>query len=255
MKTYNLSFINDNDLFNHIKETIEKYCFKINLRDFNKNLLDPVKLTFDTKVYNKTIKEIIDLEIIRQMDKSNSNNIGYFQQNIFKYIYHKNTNISNWKVLTKGFDIVNDIDKIFVEIKNKHNTMNSSSSAKTFMRMQNQILKDGNSKCYLVEVIAKNSQNIKWVVSLDGVSTSHENIRRVSIDKFYELVTGEKEAFKQLIEVLPIVMDDVLRNIKKNSVKSEVFEELKTIDKNILKSLYMLSFKTYEGFDNLKIQI
>ncbi|MCK5855710.1 MAG: Eco47II family restriction endonuclease [Sulfurovaceae bacterium] len=43
---------------------------------------------------------------------------------------------------------------------------------------------------------------------------SNERIRRVSIDKFYEIVTGEKEAFRQLVEILPRVIDDVLSDIK-----------------------------------------
>jgi hypothetical protein len=139
-------------------------------------------------------------------------------------------------------------------MKNKHNTMNSSSSQKTFMRMQSQLLKDRDSQCYLVEVIAKNSQNIEWKVSLDGVSTAHKNIRRVSIDKFYEIVTGEKEAFRQLVEVLPLVMDDVLKDIEQQGLQNSVFDELKEIDDNILKSLYLLSFKKYEGFDSLNMQ-
>ena len=37
MREYNLSFIDDENLFNHVKETIEKYRFKINLKEFNKN--------------------------------------------------------------------------------------------------------------------------------------------------------------------------------------------------------------------------
>jgi len=246
MRAYNLSFISDENLFTHVKETIEKYRFQINLKEFTKNLIDPIKLTFDSKVYGKSIEEIIEAESIRQMDKSNSNNIGYFQQNIFRYIHHKNTKKSNWIVPQKGFDIINEVDKIYVEMKNKHNTMNSSSSQKTFMRMQSKLLEDRENRCYLVEVIAKNSQNIVWKVSLDGETTSHDNIRRVSIDKFYEIVTGEKEAFKQLVEALPKVID-------KNGIKNTVFEELKEIDENILKSLYLLSFKKYEGFSNLNI--
>jgi hypothetical protein len=254
MRKYNLSFISDENLFNHVKETIEKYRFKINLKEFNKNLIDPIKLTFDAKVYGKTIEEIVEMESVRQIDKSNSNHIGYFQQNIFKYLYHKDTKLTNWSVPKKGFDIVNEVDKIYVEMKNKHNTMNSSSSQKTFMRMQNQLLKDMDSQCYLVEVIAKKSQNIEWRVSLDGISTAHKNIRRVSIDKFYEIVTGEKEAFKQLVEVLPIVMDDVLKNIELKGIKNSVFKELQEIDNNMLKSLYLLSFERYEGFKSLNIE-
>ncbi len=248
MQNYNLSFITNQDLFNHVKETIEKYRFNIDLKEFNKNLIDPIKLTFDSKVYGKTIEQIIDAETIRQMDKTNSNHIGYFQQNIFKYIGN-----SNWTVPTQGFDIVNEELKIFVEMKNKHNTMNSSSSQKTYMRMLSKIEEDRDNQCFLVEVIAKNSQNIIWNVSLDGVSISKERIRRVSIDKFYEIVTGEAEAFKNLVEVLPKVMDDVLSELTQNSIQNTVFEELSRIDENLLKSLYLLSFGRYEGFNNLDI--
>jgi hypothetical protein len=58
-KTYRLSFISDKDLFDQTKETVEKYRFQINLTEFNKNLVDPIKLTFDSKVYN-----IIDHSVI-----------------------------------------------------------------------------------------------------------------------------------------------------------------------------------------------
>lgn len=248
MKNYNLSFITNEDLFNHVKETIEKYRFNIDLKEFNKNLIDPIKLTFDSKVYGKTIEEIIDAETIRQMDKTNSNHIGYFQQNIFKYIGD-----TAWTVPTQGFDVINEDLKIFVEMKNKHNTMNSSSSQKTYMRMQNKILEDVENKCFLVEVIARNSQNIIWNVSLDNQPVSNERIRRISIDKFYEIVTGEVEAFKNLVEVLPKVMDDVLSELSQNNIQNTVFEELSNIDENLLKSLYLLSFGRYEGFNNLQI--
>jgi len=52
-----------------------KYRFDINLSAFNDNLIDPIKLTFDSKVYNKTIESIIEEEIMRQIDKSNTNQI------------------------------------------------------------------------------------------------------------------------------------------------------------------------------------
>ncbi|MFY9089572.1 Eco47II family restriction endonuclease [Arcobacter aquimarinus] len=248
MQNYNLSFITNQNLFNHVKETIEKYRFNIDLKEFNKNLIDPIKLTFDSKVYGKTIEQIIDAETIRQMDKTNSNHIGYFQQNIFRYIGD-----NTWTVPTQGFDVINEDLKIFVEMKNKHNTMNSSSSQKTYMRMQNKILEDIENKCFLVEVIARASQNIVWNVSLDNQPVSNERIRRVSIDKFYEIVTGEPEAFKNLVEVLPKVMDDVLNELTQNNIQNTVFEELSNIDENLLKSLYLLSFGRYEGFNNFNI--
>jgi hypothetical protein len=124
MKKYNLEFISDQNLYEHVKTTVLKYRFHIDLAEFNKNLLDPIKLTFDAKVYKKTIEATLEAEIIRQMDKSNTNHIGYFHQNIFHYFGH------GWTVPIKGYDIINTEQRIYVEMKNKHNTMNSSSSQK-----------------------------------------------------------------------------------------------------------------------------
>lgn len=248
MKNYNLSFISDEDLFLHVKETVEKYRFKIDLKKFNRNLIDPIKLTFDSKIYDKSIEEIIESEIIRQMDKSNTNHIGYFHQNIFKYIN------SSWVVPREGFDLINEEDKIYVEMKNKHNTMNSSSSQKTYIKMQGMLLQNSKNRCFLVEVIAKNNQNTPWKISLDGHSHEHEYIRRISIDKFYELVTGEPHAFKDLCEVLPIVLDDVVDSLEQGNIENSVFEELSEISPKLLQSLYLLSFSKYEGFSSFNVQ-
>lgn len=76
------------------------------------------------------------------------------------------------------------VHTIYVEMKNKHNTMNSASAGKTFIKMQNQLLKDDDCACFLVEAIAKRSQNIKWETTVDGIPVSHKLIRRVSIDAF-----------------------------------------------------------------------
>ena len=247
MRRYGLGFILDEDLFAHVKETVEKYRFKIDLKRFNKNLIDPIKLTFDAKVYGKTIEEIIESEIIRQIDKSNTNHIGYFHQNIFRYIDPQ------WQVPKQGFDLVNEQKKIYVEIKNKHNTMNAASSQKTYMKMQSMLLKDAQNRCMLVEVIAKKSQDIPWQVSIDGISHKHDFIRRVSMDRFYSLVTGDNEAFKKLCEALPSVLDDVLEDAVQNPVENSVFGELQALSPNLLKSLYLLTFSNYNGFDTFDI--
>lgn len=244
VKKYGLSFISDQNIFEHVKETVSKYRFEIGLKEFNSNLIDPIKLTFDAKVYGKSIQEIIESESIRQIDKSNTNHIGYFHQNIFKFF-------EGWVIPDKGFDVINEERKIFVEMKNKHNTMNSSSSQKTYMKMQNKILKDDEATCYLVEVIAKNSKDDSWKISLDGESMSNKHIRRASIDKFYELVTGEKHAFEQLCKALPDIIEDAVSEVGKGYIDNYVFEELEEISPDILKSLYLLAFEKYQGFGDL----
>lgn len=247
MKQYHLGFISDVDIFQHVKHTVLKYRFQIDLADFNSNLIDPIKLTFDAKVYKKDIKDVIDSEVTRQLDKSNTNHIGYFHQNIFKYIGE------GWIVPNEGYDIIHSTKKIYVEMKNKHNTMNSSSSQKTYMRMQHTLLQDAESTCLLVEVIAANSQNIPWRASLDKKSMSDERIRRVSIDKFYEMVTGDALAFKKLCTALPIIIEDVVQESTLAERTNTVMDELQAIDENLLKSIYLLSFRKYEGFHDFTL--
>ena len=86
---WKLDFITEEDFTEHVKATICKYGEKLesfDLKRFNKNIVDPIKLIFDKTVYRSTWDEIIGNEIFRQRDKANNNDIGYFHQRIFQYI-------------------------------------------------------------------------------------------------------------------------------------------------------------------------
>ena len=52
-------------------------------------------------------------------------------------------------------------------MKNKHNTMNANSSQKTYINMQNHLIRFPNDECYLVEVLAPKSRNITWEIMVD----------------------------------------------------------------------------------------
>ena len=95
------------------------------------------------------------------------------------------------------------VHTVYVEMKNKHNTMNSASAGKTYIKMQSQLLSDDDCACFLVEAIAQRSQNIKWETTVDGKKVSHKRIRRVSLDQFYALVTGEKMRFIRCVWCYP----------------------------------------------------
>ena len=244
---WELDFISKEDFKNHVANTIKTYdntLKAIDLKAFNSNIIDPIKLTFDSKVYKKSLEKVIEDELVRQRDKTNTNAIGYFHQNLFKYI-------TNCEVPDVGFDVIYtkpDGKKVYVEMKNKHNTMNSSSSQKTYLKMTMQLLEE-DCDCYLVEIIAKRSQNIVWSISLDSQKTTNEHIRRVSIDKFYEEVTGNKKAFYLICKVLPSIIDEIISENNDLTVEEDtVIKELKANNPDILKSLYMLAFSTYEGF-------
>ena len=244
---YDINFITREHLKEHIKNTIATYDQTLNgidLRKFNSNIIDPIKMVFDSKVYRKTFEEVIEAELVRQRDRTNVNAIGYFHQNIFKYI-------KKCKVPDSGFDVVytrDDGTNVYVEMKNKHNTMNSSAQHRTYLKMTMQLLEE-ECDCYLVEIIAKQSQNIVWSIALDNKKTNNNHIRRVSIDKFYEEVTGNKNAFYLICKALPSIIDEIISENSELLVEEDtVISELKESNQDILKSLYMLAFSTYEGF-------
>ncbi len=244
-RQYNLGFISDDDIYEHVKRTVESYRRDITLLQFNENIVDPIKLTFDSKVYGKSIREAIEDECFRQIDKSNTNKIGYFHQYLFHYAGN------GWVVPKEGFDVENPDLHIFVELKNKHNTMNSASSQKTYMKMQAKLLDDDEATCYLVEVISKKSKDEIWKMTLDKHPRSHKKIRRMSMDKFYGLVFGDSMAFYKLCMALPIIIEDVVNENKNLALSNSVYEELAKEHADLLTALYLLAFSTYEGFESL----
>lgn len=270
MTMWNLNFINEKDFSNHVKATIEKYGEKLksfDLKRFNRNLIDPIKLIFDKTVYHSSWKEIVSNEIFRQRDKANNNDIGYFHQRIFQYIENchvpSNGEEGGWDVIYKNPNGIvipeaGIVHTIYVEMKNKHNTMNSASAGKTFIKMQNQLLNDDDCACFLVEAIAPHSQNIKWETTVDGKKVGHKLIRRVSLDQFYALVTRQEDAFYQMCMVLPSVIENAVEELGSTIVPHDtVMDELKDLAKQqhinsedlaIATAVYMLGFESYNGF-------
>ena len=268
---WKLNFISEEDFTKHVAATIAQYDKKllpIDIAKFNSNIVDPVKMIFDKNVYQYSWEELIGNEIFRQRDKSANNDIGYFHQRIFQYIDNcrvpDNGKEGGWDVIfhnEEGIDLPDgdSVRTVYVEMKNKHNTMNSSSAGKTYIKMQNQLLQNDDCACFLVEAIAKKSQNVKWTTTVNGSSVSHKRIRRVSMDQFYALVTGCDTAFYDMCMELPNTISKVVSTDKNIAIPHDtVIDELKEIagkldfeneELAMAMAVYMLGFSTYQGFD------
>lgn len=269
---WTLDFISEEDFVSHVGATIEKYGEKLesyDIKRFNKNIVDPIKLIFDKTVYQTSWEEMVGNEIFRQRDKSNNNDIGYFHQRIFQYIdkcrVPENGKEGGWDIIYQNENGINlpggdTVHTVYAEMKNKHNTMNSASAGKTYIKMQNQLLNDDDCACFLVEAIAQKSQNIKWETTVDGRRVSHKRIRRVSLDQFYALITGQEDAFFKLCMVLPKVIETVVKQDSTVQIPQDtVLQELKNIayvsgnepEVAMAAAVYMLGFHSYLGFSDL----
>ena len=247
MKKYNLGFINDFQFFNHVKEMVERLTESMDLKKFSKNIIDPIKMTVEMHTYQITLEDAIAREIARQLGKTVEGAIGWFHQNIFKYV-------PGWQIPEDGVDVMNDKMTIFAEIKNKHNTMNARSAQSVYDQLKGIVTGNLHATAYLVEVIAKESQDVPWTIPGHTLPPSKSNrLRRISIDRFYEIVTGDKNAFCKMCSMIGAAVDDVLKDCPTSQFQNTVLAELKLKYPDVIKGLFLSSFSTYSGFENFKI--
>ena len=217
---WDLDFISEEDFKKHVQETIMKYGEKLksyDLKRFNSNLIDPIKLIFDKSIYKTSWEEIVNNEIFRQRDKSNNNDIGYFHQNIFSHFKGCEVPQEGWDVIYRNPDGIQMPDGDLVH-------------------------------------------TIKWSTMVDKKKVQHKLIRRVSMDQFYWILTGDKNAFYKVCMKLPEVINSVINEESGVTVPNDtVIEELRRLsllyeeqpeDLAMAMAVYMLGFSTYMGFAN-----
>lgn len=203
MRAYNLGFISDENIYNHVKETVLRYSANIDLKEFNKNIIDPIKLTFDAKVYGRSMEEVVAAECIRQMDKSNNNHIGYFHQNLFRYAGN------GWSVSTQGFDVVNEERHIFACLIENVNNLPKKKSNALFIHCFDKLLKDNKAICYIVNLNDYSGTEELWKFVDKNDTFSSNNLRLVSIDRFYTIVFNEIDAYQKVCDTLPAILEDI----------------------------------------------
>lgn len=218
---------------------------------FYKNKVDTFKLTFDSKFNNLTEEELIKLEMSRQIDKSVNNAIGAFHEEVLGGIQ----GFQNGKL--SGYDIKANDETLFADIKNKHNTMNSSSAESLFQKLARYADEYKNAKCYWVQVLANKSFNENWFSSINGKEYSHSRVFKISGDQFYSLLTGNKNAFYDLYKALPIATADYLNSIsgevsEKESIVEDISKTAQKSGRSLIDEITFENFYYYDGFHNLK---
>lgn len=254
MKNKYLDFISDDHLMKCIENLYESYTkakANISKKKFYTNKIDAFKLTFDAKFNKVDEEDIIEAEILRQIDKSINNSIGTFHEQILGGI--KGYEIGN----LSGFDIKANDDTLFADIKNKHNTMNSSSAESLFQKLARFADTYKNAKCYWVQILAKGSFNESWKGEINGKEYSHSRVFKISGDQFYSLLTKKETAFYELYKVLPNAISDFMDSIEKkkdsteNSALSEIKKEASAGERSILDQITFENYSYYLGFDDL----
>ena len=254
MKNKYVDFISDQHFLDCVENFHNAYLkAKNNLtkKNFYSNKVDTIKLTFDSTFNEIDEESLIQAEILRQIDKSINNSIGTFHEQILGGI--KGFEIGN----LSGFDVKATDDTLFADIKNKHNTMNSSSAEALFQKLSRYADTYKKSKCYWVQILAKSSFCELWKGEINGKEYSHSRVYKISGDQFYALLSGKQNALFQLYKNLPIAVTDYLNSIEKsdlvkeNSALDELKVQTQTSKRTILDQITFENYSYYLGFDKL----
>lgn len=249
-----VNFISDEHFLNCIENLYKSYLRaknNVSKRSFYTNKVDTIKLTFDAKFNDINEDDLIQSEILRQIDKSINNSIGTFHEQILGGI--KGYEIGN----LSGFDIKANDDTLFADIKNKHNTMNSSSSEALFQKLARYADDYKKAKCYWVQILAKGSFYEPWKGEINGKEYSHSRVFKISGDQFYSLLSGQSDALFQLYKALPKAIKDYLKTIEKedqikeSSALKEITSETENSKRSILDQITFENYSYYLGFDKL----
>ncbi|WP_289664489.1 Eco47II family restriction endonuclease [Flavobacterium panacagri] len=249
-----VDFITDEHFLNCVANLHNSYLKaknNITKKKFFKNKIDTIKLTLDSKFNSIDEEDLVQSEILRQIDKSINNSIGTFHEQILG-------GVDGYTVgKLSGFDIKAVDDTLFADIKNKHNTMNSSSAEALFQKLARYADDYKKSKCYWVQILAKGSFCELWHGDINGKEYSHSRVYKISGDQFYALITGVEDAFFQIYKNLPLVIDDYLNSIEQTDhvIENSAIDEIKnnTISskRSVLEQITFENYKYYSGFDKL----
>jgi hypothetical protein len=254
MKNKYVNFISDDHLLDCIGNLHKAYLKaknNITKKNFYSNKVDTIKLTFDAKFNDIDEENLIQSEILRQIDKSINNSIGTFHEQVLGSIKgFKAGNLS-------GYDIKAKDNTLFADIKNKHNTMNSSAAEALFQKLARYANDYKKAKCYWVQILAKGSFCELWSGDINGKEYSHSRVYKISGDQFYALLSGQDDAIFQLYKVLPVAIKDYLKSadqsedIAENSALDELKVETKKSKRSILNQITFENYSYYLGFDKL----
>ena len=222
-----LSFLKTEIVYSLCQEIIDKLnksTQKIDT-DIHKNIIDPFSAIFDASFQKISITQWFEQEKKRQLTESFQNTIGNFHQSVL-------SNIDGYRNLGTGkiVDIVSDKHKIIAEIKNKFNTTKGNHKPQIYDDLESVINSEYQGYTgYYVAILTKKRFNKPFTPSDNKTKTNrtvNEQIREIDGASFYELVTGQKDAIRQLYLAIPIVLGDILNHDSSKIIKDPLFDEL-----------------------------
>ncbi len=179
---------------------------EVDMDFLQRNTIDPFKMIFDIINRNLNTDDWLTNEIARQADKTINNRIGDFHQKLLG-------GVKGWTDLRTGdeskVDLKKDDNSIFIELKNKFNTVNSDSLSKVREKLEKAISTHPKATAFWAYILEQDgsSGESEWTY----LGENSPKIKRIWGSKVYELVTGDKKALEKTWKALPLAISDLLK--------------------------------------------
>ena len=198
--------LDDDILIEEVRTVITKCKDELSTIDqnFHDNVIDPFSAIFESVSQNITYEAWLKSEKKRQIQKTLQSAIGYFHQNILGHF-------EGWRNPGDGagYDSENVEKKIFAEIKNKYNTVNSDSERQIYTKLCNFLdTEKAGYTGYFVVIIPSSPKRYSKPFA-PSKCAKREDLRKIDGASYYELCTGDKNALKLLFESLPKVISKI----------------------------------------------
>jgi len=184
------------------------------------NTLDCFSAVVDSKINGLTAESWIEGEKVRQLQKTLQNKIGDFHQKVI-------ATLDGVEDLGTGnvVDIKCDKKRIVAEVKNKWNTTKGNHKPSIYDDLEHVLKKEEYEGYtgYYVEILPKGGNKYdKPFVPSDNKKgekrSENEFIRVIDGASFYERMTGDPHAMKELYDELPTIMDEILKEQGKDVI-------------------------------------
>ncbi len=209
-----LSWISDEALNKEVTSLLQKADEAKTKADkkFGSNVIDPFSAVFNMAGFKLSYDDWHKTETTRQAQKTLQNHIGEFHQKILG-------SVNGWSDLERGnvVDLSSEKQMIIAEIKNKYNTISGGKLSELYNSLDRLVMpkasKYKNYTAYYVTIIPKNKKRTNSLFTPSDKDRGkkcedNELIREIDGASFYELVTGSKNALRDLFDVLPKVVKE-----------------------------------------------
>lgn len=170
-----------------------------------RNGIDPFSSLVDAAFQNISPHDWLEQEKVRQAQKSLQNAIGAFHQNVLG-------SMPGWRDAgyAGSFDVESASKRILAEVKNKYNTMNST-TAKGVCDSLAKHLDNGKSgfTAYLVQTMPKTPETCDAKFA-PGTAKPRKDIQCIDGRSFYALATGDSDALRKVYEAMPEMLAKIL---------------------------------------------